>query len=599
MKNLYALLLCLATTNAANAQAYGELDLNDILARFYAHGLIGFDLSSGTSAFEVPKNEGTHPLLSAGLWVGGLSQDDQQHLAAMMREGAGSGDFYPGPLTTDGSASTNATVMAQYDQVHIITREELMRHAAYYHCLVDPNCEVSVEFPDGYTIPPSFFEWPAINTTPLYDTYLAPFVDFNNDGDYTPTDGDMPCIMGDQAAFFVFNDKGGPHMLTGSQPIGLEIRAMPFEFKWDSPALDQTLFVHYQLINQGVTTLHDTYVALYMDLDLGCPDDDLIGSDPARNLMYVYNGNGTDADCLGTSGYGAQPPAFGLTLLRGPFMDHDGVDNVMNDSMPAWNGKAFGDGVVDNERLGLSRAMYFNRDGIPAMTDPTAGAHFYNYLRGNWKDGTPLTTGGNGYGGTVPTRFAFPDNTDPLGVGTDNVPQPAWSETSAGNAPGDRRALSSIGPITMEPGEHMNITFAFVYARAATGGPMASVQALQQRVDSVRTFFYDNPYWLPYTLDYGDEMNLCMGNYELNIAEHQHLSMRLYPNPASASFTLEATARMAGHVLTLHDATGRTVQRQRLVQGSNTLDAGALAPGIYACDVITDQERYTARLVKE
>jgi hypothetical protein len=146
---------------------------------------------------------------------------------------------------------------------------------------------------------------------------------------------------------------------------------------------------------------------------------------------------------------------------------------------------------------------------------------------------------------------------------------------------------------------HMNITLAFVYARAGSGGPSASVQALQERVDSVNHFFYNNPYWPPFMLDQGDETMLCMGNYALPVEEHHSMSMRLYPNPTSSSFTVQAMQRMNGHLLFVHDATGRVVLRQRLVQGTNTLEVGALAPGIYSCEVLTEQERYTGRLVKE
>lgn len=597
----YPLLLTISLIPAsASAQAYGELDLNDLRARFYAHGLVGLDLGTDQSAFEVPKNAGTHPMYSAGLWIGGTTVDSQPHLAAMMYEGGAEADYYPGPLTNDGSASTDADVMAQFDHIWIVTREEIGRHLTYYACLADPDCDVAAEFPDGYTIPPSFFDWPAINPAPGYDLYLAPFMDMNNDGDYIPADGDAPCIMGDQAAFFVFNDKGGPHVFSGGLPIGVEIRAMPFVFDGDSPALDQTVFIHYRIINQGTLTLNDAHIGFFMDPDLGCSEDDQIGSDPARSLIYAVNGDDNDEDCMGLMGYGTQPPAFGVAQLRGPRMDSNDLDDPVENTMPAWNGMRFSNGIVDDERLGLSRAMYFLRDGNPAMTAPQGGADFMNYLHGRWKDGTPLTYGGSGYGGATDARFAFPDGTDPLGVGAGGIPQPAWSETSAGNVPGDRRSLSIMGPLTLEPGVYQDLFFALVYARATTGGPSASVQALQLRVDSVRAFLHNNDYWG--TVDFDnifDESPICMADYSVAINQHERMSMRLYPNPANGSFTLHASTEMAGRMMVIRDASGRAVQILRLVAGANTFDIASLANGVYSCEVRGPIGLATARLIKQ
>lgn len=602
MRKPFALFLFafIASTGPALGQAYGELDLNDVRVRFYSHGLVGLDPEAHQSAFEVPKNAGTHPLYSAGLWIGGTSSENLQHLAAMMYEAGGEADYYPGPLTIDGSASTDDAMMAQFDHVWVLTREEIGRHLTYHACLADPECDVASAFPDGYTTPPSFFDWPAINATPGFATYLAPFMDMNNDGDYNPADGDAPCIMGDQAAFFVFNDRGGPHLFSGSLPIGVEVHAMPFVFDGDSPALDQTVFIHYRIINRGTLSLTDAHIGFFMDPDLGCSEDDMIGSDPARSLLYAVNGDWVDEDCMGVTGYGAQPPAFGVTVLRGPRMNSNGLDDPAENTMPAWNGRGFNDAVPDDERLGLSRAMYFLREGSNSMTAPQGPADFMNYLHGRWKDGTPLRYGGTGYGGTLDTRFAFPDGTDPLGVGNDGSPQPAWSEASAGNAPGDRLGLSSMGPITLEPGMHQDLFLAMVYARASVGGPSASVQALQQRVDSVENFLYNNSYWG--IVDFANSFDvspICMTNYSVEVAEHEVVSLQFFPNPASDRVVLQAPRALHGGTLLLRDATGRIVATQRLIEGNNTLDIAAIARGVYNCEVRTSKGRYAAKLVKE
>ncbi|MBK9760971.1 MAG: hypothetical protein IPO90_13605 [Flavobacteriales bacterium] len=387
-------------------------------ARFYAHGLVGYNYSANVAEFEVPQGSGTSALFSAGLWMGGYTNNTQLRQAAMMFEGAGAGDYYPGPLNNNGG--TNASVMDQYNHVWSVTRQQIEAHIAYYQCLTDVNCDVSVEYPNGYLIPTEILEWPAINDNSGFNTYLAPFYDFNGDGDYQATDGDAPCILGDKALYFVFNDVGGPHLLSGGLPLRAEVQAMPFAYS-GAPYLDQTLFVHYHLVNRGSQTLTRARIGLFSDFDLGCANDDFIGSDPSRNLGYVYNWDEFDEDCNGSTGYGSQPPAFGQVLLKGPLLDANALDDPATNSLSAWNGQGFDDAIVDNERSGLDRFIYFNRENAFCCTDPETAQHYMSYLSGIWKDGTPMTYGGSGYSldsNAIPCAFMYPGNTDPVGAGT-------------------------------------------------------------------------------------------------------------------------------------------------------------------------------------
>src|SRR5690606_9603222 len=123
-------------------------------------------------------------------------------------------------------------------------------------------------------------------------------------------------------------------------------------------------------------------------------------------------------------------------------------------------------------------------------------AHYYGYMEGKWKDGLPLTYGGTGYStdpAAVPARYQFPGDSDPLGAGTNGEAMPPWTESSAVNMPGDRRGVASMGPFTLSPGQVQDIVVAYVYARAGSGGPAASVQALQLRVDSIHNFAQSIP----------------------------------------------------------------------------------------------------------
>ena len=78
------------------------------------------------------------------------------------------------------------------------------------------------------------------------------------------------------------------------------------------------------------------------------------------------------------------------------------------------------------------------------MVDPTNAPEYYNYMTGRWKDGTPLTFGGNGFGGTETTNFAFydePNNPDGWSMCTENIPLE------------DVRTVQSSGPFRLDPGQ--------------------------------------------------------------------------------------------------------------------------------------------------
>lgn len=590
------LLLFSAAVTFTNArpQASAELGINAVRARFHAHGLIGADPGTGTPGFEVPQGTGAHPLYTGGLWFAGTTADQQLRVAAMKAEVPGESDYYPGPLRNDGT--TDAAIMDAYDQVWSVTREQVDRHLSYYGCLSDPDCDVDVAFPDGYVIPDAILAWPAINSVPGLDIYQAPFVDFNGDLNYQPTDGDAPCILGDKALYLVFNDAGGPHLLTSTPPIGLEVQAMPFAYDSDEPYLANTVFVHYLVINRGIQTLEDARIGFFNDFDLGCSEDDHVGSDPTRNLIYALNGDDNDQNCVGLQGYGTQPPAFGLTLLKGPLMDQDNTDNAYGAVMPAWNGHGFNDNIVDNERHGLSRAVYMLRDDPIAMVEPSMAVEYAGYLNGRWRDGSIVSYGDDAYGGTIPARWVFPDDTDPDGVGTNGQPASAWTEANAGNLPGDRRMLASMGPITVEPGQHISLLFAYVFARATDGGPAASVYNLQQRVDSVRAFAQGLPIWNVFE---GSALfGGCSGSANA-VREIAVKELALFPVPATERVQFNATAGLIGGELLLRDAQGRVVLGQRVSAGLNSLPLDGLAKGVYVCEVTTARTRAVGRLIKE
>ena len=162
----------------------------------------------------------------------------------------------------------------------------------------------------------------------------------------------------------------------------------------------------------------------------------------------------------------------------------------------------FGNGIVDDERFGMRRFIYYNNDGTANNGEPDKATDYYNYLRGIWKDGKRMCYGGDGYNaGSVGYQdgiyadFMFPGNSDIWGWGTatngnEEVGKTSeWTEQTAGNAASDRRFMQSAGPFTLQPGAINYITVGIPFAQAATGGPMASVELLRQVDDKCQALF--------------------------------------------------------------------------------------------------------------
>lgn len=511
----------------ANASTF--LEFNNVKALIHSGGNLWQITGQNFSQYEIPKGSGIMALFTSALWLGGIDFNGQLKIAAVRyRQGQ---DYWTGPLTAGGDAEIIPATCEKYDRHYVVTQDEVRRFDAWFKAgLADAEngtTTQSDDYPD-YEIPLSIIDWPAHGDPSLgQDFYLAPFYDRDENGIYDPTKGDYPwydiekqvdcrtdrtvTLFGDQTIWWVMNDKGNIHTETGADPLGMEIRAQAFAFATNDEINNMT-FYNYELVNRSTQTLYNTYFGVFIDGALGGPNDDYVGCDVSRGLGYAYNGDGFDATDGGYLGYGANPPAAGIDFFEGPYLDNDNQDNpiyipdsvdmsevYLRNGIPySGLGIGYGDGIVDNERLGMRRFLYYNNlggGGILAQTDPISGQDYYNYLSGFWKDGTPFVYGGSGHQSdpdalpSVHSDYMFPADTDPLGWGTGGTPQATWTEQTAGNVPYDRRFAQSAGPFVLKPGSVNNITTGIVYARATSGDPFESVLALQKADDKAQALF--------------------------------------------------------------------------------------------------------------
>jgi hypothetical protein len=462
------------------AKAKTDLDINNVRATIMTGGDFWWDLVNG--CYFVPKpaagSRGPSSLFAGSLWIGGYDAGGQLKAAGMTYRQTGN-DFWPGPL--DASGVTDATTCDAWDKHFKINRKDV---ETYYNWRVvnggvgpNPTPTAAMDLIDN---------WPVTGTD---GQPLAPFYDMNSDGIYQPFLGEVPdfditgtrgCaakLFGDQNMFWVFNDKGNVHSETGGQSIGIEIQSQAFGFATNDEINNQT-FYRYRIVNKSSFRLDSTFFGVWVDADLGGAYDDYVGCDVSLGLGFCYNGDLVD-DNGGTGQllYGVNPPAIGVDFFEGPFADPNGADDAAS-TVPS-SFLNYGNGTVDDERIGMKKFMYYNNDAT-TTGNPDGDNNFYQYLSGTWLDDTPMTYGGDGHqSGGINCSYMFPGASDPIGYGTNFIPQAPWDEASVGNTPADRRFLQSAGPFTLQPGAVNTITTGVVWARATQGGNLASLALLK------------------------------------------------------------------------------------------------------------------------
>lgn len=523
-----------------------RLDFNNVSTRVESGGLWWQDRANGLADYEVPKNSNSFAIYAGGLWMAGTDVNGQLK-AAVSKFGQGV-DYWTGPLRVDGSAEIDPETCQFFDKFYEISRQEVQEFILFKENEGDAEALTELGL-DGYSVPDVITEWPG-NSPQFIDGQevedlpfiLAPFVDLNGNEIYEPNLGDYPfydisgapkgpardslvgadgsidCraprasrsessqrpLFGDKTFWWMFNDKGNLHTESNAPSIGMEIHGQAFAFATNDEVNDMT-FYNFELINRSTFTLTDTYFASYVDPDLGNSADDYVGCDVGRGLGYCYNGDDFDESVRGQTGYGSTPAVIGIDFFEGPYQDADGIDNLEGilDGQ-ALNGLGYGDSLIDNERFGMRRFVYYNI-GSGQNGDPQLAIHYYNYMRGIWQNGSNMLHGGDGLANAgvedgIPTAFMFPGDSDPLHWGTtfDNITQipanNAWTEDNPGggleaNPPGDRRFVQSAGPFTLEPGNVNDITVGVVFAQAESGGRLESVEKIFSADDKAQALF--------------------------------------------------------------------------------------------------------------
>ncbi|MFA5418222.1 MAG: T9SS type A sorting domain-containing protein [Bacteroidales bacterium] len=547
-------------TQAQDSVSYhftDSLNINNINAGIRADGYLFADIIEVPDQsieflkahFEYPKGSGKSTIFCNSFWIGGRDNNNNLCIAAQRYKQVG-WDYQAGPI----SNNYDENFKVRWNKLWKVDKSEVNYHKNNY-------------WKENYVPVPDIINWPGngdVNEGQL--AQLAPYFDQDHDGLYEPMQGDYPIIRGDQTVFFMFNDDK-IHGETGGNRLEVEIHGMAYAYYMPSnPVMDNSVYIHCDIINRSNKTYNNTYIGVFADTDIGFMFDDFVSSNVQNGSFITYNGD--EIDGQGEPGsYGANPPAQSITVLAGPFMDHDQADNPDGGCNYSVNGLNFGDGIVDNERLGMTGFMYFWNGGSGSQSDPQIAADYYNYLQMKWKDETKMQYGGTGhvgFSGTVgpECNFMFPRNSDPTNWGSYclfpnagyNQNGKYWSEETGDNGnpnpPGDRRGLLSTGPFTFKPGDVQELEMAYVIGQG-NDGPISSVGQLNENLEAIFASVEAGDIVVP-------NAYLATPEYTANI-DH----VKLYPNPAWTSITFNCHALANETIIyEIYSITGN-----RLIQG--------------------------------
>ncbi len=327
------------------------------------------------------------------------------------------------------------------------------------------------------------FSWPGRGNpfSLIYNGFEVPneswvtahFWDSDENGFYNPENGDYPIIakrgnifgldMDQLVCSSFFNDTTGALSLGKSVHTNASLQAFTFDCN-GIEFLENAAFIVYSFQFLGDSRMDSTFFGIYADFNIGNPSDDYVGSTlPTSDIVYSYN-----ADTLSDAIAGLNPSMLGMNLFNGP-LDSNGNEVRLKKVMPI---------IADSLFYGTS--------------EPTHFQEFYNYISGSWRDGRPLTYGGTGFNGIVPTDIAYPDHpADANG----------WSELSSDNPPGDRRVIASYEHISLLPGFGNQIVFSLTASKVS--GLTAQLDQLRafKALENILIYHYD---WLDDTI-----INLC------------------------------------------------------------------------------------------
>jgi hypothetical protein len=547
------------------------LDVNQVEALIVGRNNKHWDiLGNGNPYYRVPKTGQANAGFANSIWIAGLDNSAQLHIAANTYRQNGA-DFWPGPIdTTNG----NAYIGTAYNKIWKVGCNDIQQFVNAYN-----NGSVTA---NTYPIPADMQNYPAKGTG-NYMSNMAPFYDANNDGQYNVMNGDYPIIRGHQQILSIYNDKFTTHTETSGLPMGIEIHERSYAYSDPNlpdsmRAVNYTTYYHYEIYNRSTNFYNSVYISGWSDNDLGGYLDDYIGSDSTNNFAYMYNGDNSDLTVGGSVGYGTKIPVISQALIE-TNCTNDGIDNNQN-------------GIIDepNEQFKMNKVTYYNNNignFNVNTTNPNSNSpsQYYGFMKGFWKDNSPFKFGGTAYAPTSSvsaTNYVYSGNPQT---------QTGWTEATASNVVGDRRFIMSSGPFNFPPNSKLEWGYALVFSQDTSN------------INTITKFNTTVKRDVRVARNY-DKLNntpQCLPNVITNVSERSlDLKFGLYPNPGKDILNIMFNQNMSETKIIITDLLGRAAKTFNITEGSQAqLNVSDLQSGMYLISIEQKGKRFTEKWVKQ
>ena len=464
------------TSSTLEGGAKGDsyaMNINNFYLPFNRKGIMGaVNVPPFGSSGRYPGGQGNNFLFSSGFFLSGVANG--QVFANAVASASLVEDYLQGTVA-DGSSDPRA-------QIYVVRSDDPPFGTAWQ------------EWADAVALGADFYDGDG-------DGVYNP-VDLNGNGEWDP-DEDRPDLIGDETAWMVYWDAlpAGQRRWNTINPIGIEVRQTIFGFA-SAGAIGNMLFVRYRFKYVGLgkpedpDVLEDCYFGVWADPDLGDHNDDLVGSDIARNAGYVYNDGADDV-------WGNNPPVFLIDFFSGPvdyvpgvtFEDVDG-DGVYTDGVDIPLDTAYSiqgqiKGVVAfpgarNQGL-TSFVQYINGDSY--LRDPDNARQARNYMLGKDIEGLDADPCNWAYGdvlGGVDCATVNPN----IWYNGDPVTQTGWIN----NKPADVRMMQNTGPFDLKKGEENEIMVAYIVGQGVSARNSITVA---RSISDGAQFIFDNNFLSP------------------------------------------------------------------------------------------------------
>lgn len=477
----------------------------------------------------------------AGLWLGGV--DPAGNLMLTVHQNIPPvKEFFPG---IEG--------VLHSDKIWRVTYDEVVEH------LRDFAADGIIDHPVA-----SIFNWPGrdnrfskVNNgfTPPKEPYLSSAYFYKHhygyNSAYQPDKGDYPHFphgyfsWPDQLYCFAFQSVSEAGQFP-NQPY--PIQGWCYAYSFDCPEnklLNNSIFLSYVWQFRDMYPADSSVIGLYINPDIGNPNDDYHGCHRYNDFYFAYN-----ADSLDEGGFQSHAPFLAIQTIRPP------IDTF---------------GLAGDFRVMPVGPAVVQQGNPPYMASPDLPLEFYRYLTCSWKNGSPLTIGGDGYGQEQTTTLAFPGNPFQTGV---------WSEFNSKNLPGDRRAVLSwifdaALPLSINS---MTLMISVVPPNDTLATAFENYEAMKIQLSREQTWF----------TGFGPSFDPTHDCVKRAYAPFNHYIVRAYPNPANDVLHIQMEGRKP-RTIRLYDCFQRMIREINrpfddylyLLDNPIDLPVHDLPPGMY------------------